>query len=171
MIINNSEVVKKISKLISCIALLVVPRVAFPVITRDGLNYIILEANKKPFRYFSYADVGSRLIHEGVEPGDPVLAQIKDIFDTMLKENNFVDRKLSVSFFNNLMTTLKEDKVVYSFVKNIEWFYNWNVSFLEMSGQLLYNEIDSKGRNLHHFWGDLDSESLKHIRVLVEYFQ
>lgn len=171
MMINNSEVMKKISKLISCIALLVVPRVAFPVITRAGLNYIILEANKKPFRYFSYADVGSRLIHEGVEPGDPILAQIKDIFDTMLKENNFVDRKISANFFNNLMATLKEDKVFYSFVQKIKCYYNWNVSYLEMLGQLRYNEFDSEGGNLHRFLEDLDDKSLKHIRVLVEYFQ
>lgn len=171
MMINNSEVMKKINKLISCIALLAVPSVAFPVITRDGLNDIILEANKKPFRYFSYADVGSRLIHEGVEPGDPILAQIKDSFDTMLKENNFVDRKISANFFNNLMATLKEDKVFYSFVQKIKYYYNWSVSSLEMLGQLRYKEIDSDGRNLHRFWEDLDDKSLKHIRVLIEYFQ
>ena len=151
------------------------PGVAFPdPITRAEFNTLVWKADKHDYPWRAYADIGWKLIREGVTSGDTALLQVKKVFISMLQDNDFTNRRIDVDFFDHLRYTLKKDRIVRSFVADIKDSYNRLDFFPEMVGRLHYNKIVASLKNedgdLGYLVERVDANSLKHVRALVEYF-
>lgn len=168
---------KKISKLINCIVLLAMPSVAFSMITRDKLNNMILEADRPEWdSRVSYVDIVSILIREGVDPKDDTLLRMREVFFSMLKDDNFANRHLRVDSFDNLIAALGDYREIGLFVRRIEFFYNCRDLFSETLGRLIYNKINGESNvscfleGYEYFLKYLNPDSLEHIKALLGCF-
>lgn len=103
---------KKISKLINCIALLATPSVAFSVFTEKDLHLYVGQAYEQyRFNWESIAAIGSGLIHEVVDPNNEMLKQLQKVFIS-IRDQTFSQRTLSNHFFEDLKSKSKQDNIL-----------------------------------------------------------